>query len=185
MNIIIFCALIWAICKLFGAASRRAKENARQCEIERLREEQARQRMEQQRQREAIRQRERDAKEQARKQAEHDKAIAKAAKEREAMRKEQERQAAAIAKHDAEIEKLKRTVEKAEFDIGFLLQRVAELDSQLDYLMIQQAGTIPGSKAFEKYQNQIVAKHKQIYTAESQLNKAQYAKAQAAAKLNA
>lgn len=100
------------------------------------------------------------------------------------MRKEQARQAAAISKHDAEIEKLKHTVEKAEFDIGFLLQRVAELDSQLDYLMIQQAGTVPGSKQFEKYQNQIVAKHNQIYAAESKLNKAQYAKAQAAAKLN-
>jgi len=185
MNLAIFILLIWGACAIINKVSAHARENARQREIERMKAEQARQRIEQQRQREAIKQREREAREQARRQLEHDKAIAKAAKEREAMKKEQARQAAEIAKHDAEIEKLKRTVEKAEFDIGFLLQRVAELDSQLDYLMIQQAGTVPGSKAFEKYQNQIVAKHKQIYTAESKLNRAQYDKAQAAAKLNA
>ena len=101
------------------------------------------------------------------------------------MKKEQERQAAQLAKHDAEIEKLKHTVEKAEFDIGFLLQRVAELDSQLDYVLLQQSGTVPGSKQFEKYQSKIVSLHNQIYSAETRLNKAQYAKAQAAAKLNA
>lgn len=185
MNLIIFILLIWGACAIINKVSAHARENARQREIERMKEEQARQRIEQQRQREAIKQREREAREQARRQAEHDKAIARARMEREAMKKEQARQAAQLAKHDAEIEKLKRTVEKAEFDIGFLLQRVAELDSQLDYLMIQQAGTIPGSKQFEKYQNQIVAKHSQIYAAESKLNKAQYAKAQASAKLNA
>lgn len=192
MNVLIFCALIWAVCKLIGAASRRARENARQREIERMKEEQARQRIEQQRQREAIKQREREAREQARRQVEHDKAIARAAKEREAMRKEQTRQAKEqerIAKEQRkqaeEMEKLKRTVETARFDIDFLLERTAELYAQLDYILLQQAGTVPGSKQFEKYQSKIVTLHNQIYSAENRLQKAQYNKAQAERKLNA
>lgn len=192
MNLVIFILLIWGVCAIINKVSAHARENARQREIERMKEEQTRQRMEQQRQREAIRQRERDAKEQARKQAEHDKAIAKAAKEREAMRNEQTRQAKEqerIAKEQRkqaeDMEKLKRTVETARFDIDFLLERTAELNAQLDYILLQQAGTVPGSKAFEKYQSKIVTLHNQIYSAENRLQKAQYNKAQAERKLNA
>lgn len=192
MNLVIFILLIWGVCAIINKVSAYARENARQREIERMKEEQARQRMEQQRQREeqrlqreAIRAREIEARAQA---AE----IAKAAREREAMRKEQARQAKEQErtakeqrKQAEEMEKLKRTAETARFDIDFLLERTAELNAQLDYILLQQAGTVPGSKAFEKYQSKIVTLHNQIYSAENRLQKAQYNKAQAERKLNA
>lgn len=185
MNLVIFILLIWGVCAIINKVSAHARENARQREIERMKEEQARQRMEQQRQREAIKQREREAREQARRQVEHDKAIAKAAKEREAMKKEQARQAAQLAKHEQELSAIRFKHEIAIADIEYLEQHTAELNAQMDYALLQQAGAIPGSKTFEKYQSKIVSLNKQIHTAETQLAKAQYNKAQAAAKLNA
>ena len=47
MNVLIFSALIWAICKLISAASRGAKERAAERERERIRAEQERIREEQ------------------------------------------------------------------------------------------------------------------------------------------
>ena len=201
MNIIIFIALIWAVCKLIGAASRRAKENARQREIERMKEEQARQRIEQQRQREAIKQREREAREQARRQAEHDKAIAKAAKEREAMKKEQARQAAEIVKHDEMLANLTFRIQNAEHDILHIQKQMDEympllwrLDDEMKELdrqisIAQQMGKVDAvnryQKEKDKVQRKIISLENNIHAAEKKLAKAQFIKAQATAKLSA
>lgn len=171
MNVLIFCAIIWAIVKLLSALSNTTKQRQAERERERIREEQAR-----------AREWQRDA---ARRQAEHDKALARAAREREALRKEQARQAAQLAKHEAEIAKMKHVLQQATADIDFLQERSAELYAQLDHVLLLQAETVPGSKAHTKYQNKIISLHSQIHAAESKLSRAQYQAEQAQKKLSA
>ena len=190
MNVLIFAALIWAICKLISAASRGAKERAAERERERIRAEQTRIREEQARARAWQREQEQRAREAARRQVEHDKAIAKAAREREALRKEQERQAkeqarqaAEIAKHEAELDRMRHVLAQATADIDFLQERSAELYAQLDNVLLLQAGTVPGSSQHTKYQNKIVTLHNQIHAAETKLSRAQYQREQAQRKL--
>ena len=174
MNVLIFAALIWAICKLISAASRGAKERAAERERERIRQEQERIREEQARARAWQREQEQRAREAARRQVEHDKAIARAAREREALRKEQERQAKEQERQAAEMEKMRHVLAQATADIDFLQDRTADLYAQLDYQLLLQAGTVPGSKSFEKYQSKIVTLKNQIHTAENKLSKAQW-----------
>ena len=181
MNVLIFAALIWAVCKLISAASRGARERAAERERERIRHEQERIRQEQARARAWQREQEQRAREAARRQVEHDKAIAKAAREREALRKEQERQAkeqarqaAEIERHNAELDRMRHVLAQATADIDFLQDRTADLYAQLDYQLLLQAGTVPGSKQFEKYQSKIVTLKNQIHTAENKLSKAQW-----------
>ena len=190
MNVLIFSALIWAICKLISAASRGAKERAAERERERIRQEQERIREEQARARQWQREQEQREREAARRQVEHDKAIARAAREREALRKEQERQAkeqareaAEIAKHEAEIERMRHVLAQATADIDFLQERSAELYAQLDNVLLLQAGTVPGSSQHTKYQSKIVTLHNQIHAAETKLSRAQYQMEQAQRKL--
>lgn len=190
MNVLIFAALIWAICKLISAASRGAKERAAERERERIRQEQERIRQEQARARQWQREQEQRAREAARRQVEHDKAIARAAKEREQLRREQERQAkeqarqaAEIAKHEAEIDRMRHVLAQATADIDFLQERSAELYAQLDNVLLLQAGTVPGSSQHTKYQSKIVTLHNQIHAAESKLSRAQYRREQAQRKL--
>ena len=176
MNVLIFAALIWAICKLISAASRKAKADRAERERERIRQEQTHIREEQARARAWQR-------EAARRQVEHDKAIARAAREREALRKEQARQAAEIAKHEAELDRLRHVLAQATADIDFLQERSAELYAQLDNVLLLQAGTVPGSSQHTKYQNKIVTLHNQIHAAETKLSRAQYQREQAQRKL--
>ena len=190
MNVLIFAAVIWAICKLISAASRGAKERAAEMERERIRAEQERIREEQARARAWQREQEQRAREAARRQVEHDKAIARAAREREALRKEQERQAkeqarqaAEIAKHEAELDRMRHVLAQATADIDFLQERSAELYAQLDNVLLLQAGTVPGSSAHTKYQSKIVTLHNQIHAAETKLSRAQYQREQAQRKL--
>ena len=171
MNILIFAALIWAVCKLISAASRKAQADRAERERERIREEQAAQREEMRLMRER-------AKAETRRQIEAEKArIAwqkrqdainrQAQAERERLRKEQVRLA-------EEQERMKHVLSQATADIDFLQDRTADLYAQLDYQLLLQAGTVPGSKQFEKYQSKIVTLKNQIHTAENKLSKAQW-----------
>lgn len=99
--------------------------------------------------------------------------------------KEQEKQAAQLAKHEKRIANLEFRMKQAESDIEFLADRMYQLDAQRDYLILQQAGTIPGSKEHTKYQTKIVSLENQIHTTETRLNKAKYIKASAAKELSA
>lgn len=176
MTVIIIIVSAWCIFKILNAIGSKVREEKRQKEIERVKDEQRRVREWQIEQ-------ERINREAARQRAEHDKAIAKAQREREILQKEQERQAAQLAKHEEEIEKLKFTVQQSESDIEFFEARIAELDYQLDFLLMKQSATTAGSAEFEKYQNKIVSLHGQIHNAEAKLSKARYSKAQAERKL--
>ena len=107
--------------------------------------------------------------------------------EREQMRlaKEQEKQAAQLAKHEKRIADLEFRMSQAESDIEFLNDRIAQLDAQRDYLLLQQSGTIPGGKEHTKYQTKIISIDNQIHTAENKLVKAKHTKAMAARELSA
>ena len=105
--------------------------------------------------------------------------------ERERLRKEQERQAKEQARLAEEQERMKHVLAQATADIDFLQDRTADLYAQLDYQLLLQAGTVPGSKQFEKYQSKIVTLKNQIHAAENKLSRAQYQQAQAQQKLSA
>lgn len=97
----------------------------------------------------------------------------------EKLAKEQEKQAAQLAKHEKRIADLEFRMEQAEGDIEFLNERIANLDAQRDYLILQQSATVPGGKEHTKYQSKIVSIENQIHTAENKLNKAKHIKAMA------
>ena len=77
------------------------------------------------------------------------------------------------------------SIQSAEADIDFLNARIAQLDTQRDYLLLQQSGTVPGGKEHTKYQTKIINIENQVHTAENRLNKAKHAKAMAQRELAA
>ena len=164
--LIIFC--IWGA----SALVRASKESKRQRELEKQRREAAQRSAELARMTAEWKQRQAEAK------LETARLIAL---EREQMRqaKEQERQAAQLEKHEKRLADLEYRVSQAESDIEFLNDRIAQLDAQRDYLLLQQSGTIPGGKEHTKYQAKIISIENQIHTAENKLNKAQHIKAMA------
>ena len=114
----------------------------------------------------------------ARKEARQAEAIRQAA---EAARlKAEEKEAARLEKKERQREKARFTYEQADADVLFLTDRLAQLDAQVDYLMLQQATFLPGSKGFEQIQRKLVTLYNQVHTAERQLNKAQFTRTQAA-----
>ena len=179
MSLIIIAAVIWGICKLISAASAASKERARQAQLERIRREQERVKLEQARQREAWKAAQAAERERVRQMVALEREQARQAKEQERIAKEQERQAAQLAKHEKRLADLEYRVSQAESDIEFLNDRIAQLDAQRDYLLLQQSGTIPGGKEHTKYQAKIISIENQIHTAENKLSKAQHTKAMA------
>jgi hypothetical protein len=99
--------------------------------------------------------------------------------EQKRLAKEQEKQAAQLAKHEKRLADLEFRMSQAESDIEFLNDRIAQLDAQRDYLLLQQSGTIPGGKEHTKYQTKIISIENQIHTAENKLSKAQHTKVMA------
>lgn len=205
MNVIIFCALIWAICKLISSCSRNAKEKAAERERERIRAEQQRIREEQARAREWQR-------EAARRQVEHDKAIAKMRKDAErkaredaakweAQRKADAKRDAEIKKHDEMIATMTFRIQQAEHDILHVTQqmdeympllwrldeRMQELDRQIS--IAQQMGKVDAVNDYlkekDKVQRKIISLENNIHVAENKLAKAQFIKAQAEKKISA
>ena len=161
MSLIIIIAVIWSASALIHSArEKRAREQA-----QRIANEQAR-----------IKREMREMKQRA-----NEEVAARIALEREQMRqaKEQERQAAQLEKHEKRLADLEFRMAQAESDIEFLNDRIAQLDAQRDYLLLQQSGTVPGGKEHTKYQTKIVSIESQIHTAENRLNKAQHTKAMA------
>ena len=194
MKTIIIIGIIFCVYKIISKLSAESKERKQEEERQRIHEEQAAIRAEQARQREEIKaQIERNKLEvkeriEAEKrriewQKRQDEINRKAEAERIRLAKEQERQAAILERHEAEIRKAQFTASQALADIDFQKDRLADLESQLDYLLLLQAGTIPGSKEHDKYQKRIVTLHNQIHTAESKLNKAKFYHSEAQRKL--
>jgi hypothetical protein len=164
--LIIFC--IWGASALLRAAKenkRRREEQARSEQIKRMQREYQRQRAE--------------AAEWTRKQIEMEREQRRIAKEQERQRKEQEKQAAVLEKHEKRIALLENRVSKLARDIESQKQLVADYSAQLDYLLLQQSGTTPGSKEFTRWQDKIVAKSNQVRKAENKYYDMMEAKATA------
>ena len=166
---IIIAAVIWGICKLISAASAASKERARQAEIERVRRAQERQRAEQARMREEWKAAQAAERERVRQMVALEREQARQAKEQERIAKEQEKQAAVQAKHEKRIELLEYKVRKLDRDIEAQNELLADYYAQLDWLLLQQSGTVSGGSEFAKWQNKIVTKNNQIRKAECKL----------------
>lgn len=100
-------------------------------------------------------------------------------REQRVLAEEQRKQAEQLAKHEKRIADLEFRMEQAEGDIEFLNERIANLDAQRDYLLLQQSATVVGGKEHTKYQSKIISIENQIHTAENKLNKAKHIKAMA------
>lgn len=88
-------------------------------------------------------------------------------------------------KIEARVTALEDKLEKAEADIAFLNNRIAQLDAKRDYILLQQSGTVPGGREHTKWQDKIMALDNQIYSAESKLRKALSAKRDAERQMSA
>lgn len=188
--LIIFC--IWGA----SALVRAAKANRQQRELERIRAEQNRQRAERQ---EQIRQHNEEVRQRAEQQRELMR-LAKAEREQAEWNRKQEAAAArerreriaADAKLEKEQEKLAKRIELLESKVRQLDRNIEAQNellndyyAQLDNLLLEQSGMIPGSKSFNSKQNQIVTKNNQIRKAECKLADMKDAKAMAERELAA
>ena len=88
-------------------------------------------------------------------------------------------------KVEARMTALEDKLKKAESDIAFLNNRIAQLDAKRDYILLQQSGTVPGGREHTKWQDKIMALDNQIYSAESKLRKALSAKRDAERQMSA
>lgn len=88
-------------------------------------------------------------------------------------------------KIEARVTALEDKLRKAESDIAFLNNRIAQLDAKRDYILLQQSGTVPGGREHTKWQDKIMVLDNQIYSAESKLRKALSAKRDAERQMSA
>lgn len=187
MKTLLIIAALFCVYKLISKLSAESKERKQEEERQRIRDEQAAIRAEQERQKAQIRAEIERAKLETHERIEAEKRRIEWQKRQDAinarLEKEQERQAKELERHEAEIRKAQFTASQALADIDFQKDRLADLESQLDYLLLLQAGTVPGSKEHDKYQKRIVTLHNQIHTAESKLNKAKFYHSEAQRKL--
>lgn len=107
--------------------------------------------------------------------------------EREQMRlaKEQEKQAVILEKHEKRIELLEYKVRQLDRNIEAQNELLADYYAQLDWLLLQQSGTVNGGSEFAKWQNKIVTKNNQIRKAENKIADMKDAKAMAERELAA
>ena len=172
MTVLIIVLIAFGLCRLFKVGSPEAQRRSRHRQA-------AREKRRSARIKEQQRLFDQQVKEQQRINRETAAELIAQRKEQERLAKEQERQAVLLAKHEDQIAKLEQVVRKSSADIAFLQERSAELYAQLDYVLLLQAGTVPGSTQHTKYQSKIVTLHNQIHAAESKLSRAQYQREQA------
>lgn len=174
MSILLIIITIWGA----SALVRASKEAKAERERERLRREQAARSAELARMTAEWKQRQAEAK------IETQRLIAL---EREQIRlaKEQERQADILEKHEKRIELLEYKVRKLDRDIEAQNELLADYYAQLDWLLLQQSGTVSGGSEFAKWQSKIVTKNNQIRKAENKIADMKDAKAMAERELAA
>ena len=101
------------------------------------------------------------------------------------LREEQDKQAAVLAKHEKRITDLEYKVRKLDRDIASQQELLGDYYGQLDWLLLQQSGTVNGGAEFAKWQNKIVTKNNQIRKAENKLADMKDARERAAKELAA
>ena len=176
MNALIIIAIVWAIYKLCSSASARSAEREKQETWERIAAEQRRIRDEQNRAVAWQREQERINRENIRKQVEHDKAIARAAKERERIVREQAKQAERIKKHDFMIRDLQYRMKVCEEDHKAVMQRLENLHELYDIESrnIEAADRAGDDAAKAKCLRKIITLDNQIAAAEKKERKIRY-----------
>lgn len=188
MKIVLIIAALYCLYKILSALSARRKKTERKAEVQRIRDEQTRQReqIKAEIERAKLETKERIEAEKRRLewQKRQDEINRKAEQDRIRIEKEQQRQAERMDKLEAEQRKARFEIEQNSADIAFLQERTSELYAQIDYYTLLQAGTVPGSKEHSKYQSKIVTLHNQIHTAENKLRRAEWCKAEAERKMN-
>lgn len=166
MTFIIFCFIIWGVCKALSYGIQSARESKRQEEIERIKREQAMQ------------------KEQIKRDNAQQKAI-EAEQRRQA--KELEKHEAWLKKHDEEIEKLNFKIERAEADIEHLTMTLSDFNESFE-LACEEASRYHANgdtKREEQAKRRVITLRNQIHSTETKLAKAKFTKAEAEAKLSA
>ena len=158
MTIVLVVLCIWGCSALIRAYS--TKQSQR--EFQRIDSEIRKRKLEQKQMAQELAKQKRDAENYVRRQI---------ALEREQMKlaKEQQKQAEQIAKHDKRIEALEYKVRKLDRDIASQNELLADYYAQLDWLLLQQSGTVAGGNEFAKWQNKIVTKNNQIRKVENKL----------------
>lgn len=159
MLILLIVLSVFVIAKAIQIDKQKSKVQKRQANIERT-----------------LRQQQEDAREWTRRQIEL---------EREQIRqaKELEKHEAWLVKHDEEIRKLKRKIEKADGDIEHWKEQLGNLYALLDVAQGELEQSIIGGKNQSKYQKQVVTLSNQIHTAENRLADAKFIKEEAERKL--
>lgn len=188
MKTILVIGILFCVYKILSALSAKRKEQERKAEVQRIRDEQTRQReqIKTQIERNKLEVKERIEAEKRRLewQKRQDEINRKAEQDRIRIEKEQAQQAERMDKLEAEQRKARFEIEQNSADIAFLQERTSELYAQIDYYTLLQAGTVPGSKEHSKYQSKIVTLHNQVHTAENKLRRAEWCKAEAERKMN-
>lgn len=167
-GLIILALIIYAVC----APSAKKKEKRRKAEAARIRAEVKWQKEQSQ----ALLRKQREIeREQAKQRAEQE----RQRKEQERLAKEQERQAAQLAKHEERIAKMEFALEKANYDIAFLQERVENLRGCIEDADRIRREAKPGSKQEQAAINRIMALQNQLHTANVKLGKARFDKERA------
>lgn len=165
--------LIVLFCCGLSALVRANESNKRQREIERQRREQAARSAELARMTAEWKQRQAEAKIETARLIALEREQMRLAKEQEKERKEREAEDAKLAKEQEKlakrVEALEYKVRKLDRDIEAQGELLADYYAQLDWLLLQQSGTVPGGKQFTTWQNKIVTKSNQIRKAECKL----------------
>ena len=169
MYLLIFGGMIWGMIARSRSAKQRKAEERRAAQIARINAENAKRKAE-------------IARIKANAKAETARMVAI---EREQMRqaKEQAKQAAMLAKHEEEIEKLKFRMARAESDIEHFTEQLGNLYALLDIEEMARSSAVPGSAEDAKHQRKIITLTNQIHTAETRLEKAKFNKEQAERKI--
>lgn len=179
MSIILIIFCIWGASALIRAI----RQAAMQRQIERINEQNRQAAIRAAQLREEFRRAQEQQKEEVQRRILLEREQARLAKEEERLAKEQKKQAAQIAKHEERIMSLETARDKALLTIKSQNERLSDLYAQLDYVLLLQAGTVPGGKEHAKYQNKVVSLNNQVRTAEERRFKAEKDKEMAERKL--
>ncbi len=162
MKLLIIILAIWiasALIRSVKETKRKRAEAQRSADLKRMtaewRAQKAQAELDAKRMAEIEREQMRQAREQERERKEREAADEKLAKEQEKMAKR--------------IEALEYRVRKFDRDIEAQNELLADYYAQLDWLLLQQSGTVSGGSEFAKWQNKIVTKNNQIRKAECKL----------------
>lgn len=158
MNVLIFAAVIWGICKLISACSRNSKQRQAERERERIRQEQARIKDEQRKHREFI--------------AEQTRINREAFRERLALRLEQEKQAKELAKHEEMLLQVDNRLAVIEGEIAHNREIVDRIANLIKLEEAEQSKCAKNSQEWAKHEKKIVSLMNQQYNAQKKITKA-------------